>query len=312
MARYPGAEWRPLGPQKQPRMTARDIFCIHTMVGSLSGTDGYFKQNGYGGTESHWGTGADGTVYQWQDTDFTADANYRGSYRVLSVENADYGPGFPKWNTNDPSQVPAFTDAQIRALIDLGVWVCRTFDIPPVLIPDTKPGRRGIGYHAQGVPGNGLVPGGEVWSLARGKVCPGRLRIAQVKNVIVPGIAARLAGAPVPVPVTREWDEMATKQEIVDAVLKADVVPSPMFKDNPTVTVASALSYCMQWALAGRNAGQQAAKDAAEGLALTRAQAAKGAALSPAEIAKIQGAFAAALDAKIDSATVQLNVKPGA
>jgi hypothetical protein len=41
-----------------------------------------------------------------------------------------------------------------------------------------------------GVPGNGLVSGGVQWSTARGKVCPGARRIAQIREVIVPAIAA--------------------------------------------------------------------------------------------------------------------------
>ena len=208
-------DWRPLGQQTQPRMRAHDIYCIHTMVGSLGGTDSYFRRNGYGGTESHWGTGSDGTVWQWQEISHTADANLDGNGTVLSVENADYGPGFGKWNTNDGSAVPAFSDAQVRRLIDLGYrlclpgthpdslhascprsWDCYSRGIPARAIPDTKPGRRGIGWHALGVPGNGLVAGGVAWSRSTGKVCPAPRRIAQVRELIIPGIAKKLGGSP--------------------------------------------------------------------------------------------------------------------
>jgi hypothetical protein len=216
----------PLGAQTQPRMSAHDVWCIHTMVGSLAGTRHMFEANGFGGTESHFGTGGAGEAEQWQDTRFTADANYQGNPRVLSCENADLGPGFERWNTNDGGAVPAFTDAQVQTNIALGVaaclpgrfpgsmhadcphdWACYSSGIPAKLIPDTKPGRRGVAYHAQGVPGNGLVAGGEAWSLARGKVCPGARRIAQVKQVIVPAIAERVAAvvagdARVPKPAT--------------------------------------------------------------------------------------------------------------
>lgn len=210
----------PLGAQTQPRMTAHDIFCWHTMVGSLVGTDAMFEANGYGGTESHFGGGGLGEIKQWQDLAFTADANYQGNPVVISFENADLGPGFTRWDTNDGSAVPAFTDAQVKSSIVLGTaaclpgnrpgsmhadcprdWACYRQGIPAKLIPDTKPGRRGLGYHAQGVPGNGLVPGGRQWSLARGKVCPGARRIAQLREVIVPAIAANIAAdAGVPAP----------------------------------------------------------------------------------------------------------------
>ena len=181
----PGATWRPLAADyaTKPRMSAHDIICIHTMVGSLWGTDAYFRQGGFTGTESHFGTGPDGEVLQWQDTDYQADANYQGSHHIISIENADVGAGFPTWNLNDGNAVPAFTDAQCEAVAKIIAWACREYDIPCVLIPDSKPGRRGIGYHRQGVPGY-MVAGGELWSTAPGKVCPGNRRIAQIPQII--------------------------------------------------------------------------------------------------------------------------------
>lgn len=189
MARYPGAQWRPLAANfaDQGRIRSHDIVCLHTMVGALAGTDSYFKQNGYGGTESHFGIGHDGTNYQWQDTAYKADANLDGNHRIISIETADVGAGFPKWNTNDGSAVPAWTDAQVEEIAATVAWCCTVHDIPCELIADSKPGRRGIGYHRQGCDGNfpdRRVPGGERWSSAAGKVCPGNRRIAQIPKVI--------------------------------------------------------------------------------------------------------------------------------
>jgi hypothetical protein len=86
---------------------------------------------------------------------------------------------------------------------------CRVENIPPVIIPDTKPGRRGIAYHRQGCehsdglgshPGY-LVRGGERWSLSRGKGCPGPKRIAQLDKIIIPRVKAILKPpAPTPLP----------------------------------------------------------------------------------------------------------------
>jgi peptidoglycan hydrolase-like protein with peptidoglycan-binding domain len=180
---YPHAQYRPLGPQIQPRMTRYDIVCLHTMVGSLSGTDSYFRQSGYGGSESHFGVGGNGTAYQWQDCRYTADANYRGSYRIISIETADIGPEFPKWNTNDGRAVPAWTTQQVDAIAAIIAWCHKTYRIPLELIPDSKNTRKGVGYHRQGVQGY-MVGGGEQWSTARGKVCPGDRRIAQIPTVI--------------------------------------------------------------------------------------------------------------------------------
>jgi hypothetical protein len=196
-------------------MRAHNIFCIHTMVGTLLGTDAMFKDNGYGGTESHYGTGGAGeTIRQWQDRAFTADANLDGNPEVISVENADKGPGFAPWSGDN---VPAFTDVQLEQLVELAAWECSLeahsecpvgwtcrqgvmwngirVAIPPVLIPDTFPGRRGIAYHRQGIDGSlpdMRVAGGVLWSEARGKICPGDRRVAQIRTEIVPRVQARI------------------------------------------------------------------------------------------------------------------------
>ena len=205
--RYPLASWEPLGTQTEDRMTAHDIVCIHTMVGSLDGTDSMFEGDGYGGTESHFGTGGAGEqVKQWQDLAFTADANLEGNPRVWSIENADKGPGFKAWTG---SNVPAFTDVQLDQLVELVTWLCsveahadcpsswkcHAEGIPAVLIPDSRSDRRGIGYHRQGI--DGSLPdmrkaGTEQWSESTGKICPGDRRIAQVRDVLVPRVFAAL------------------------------------------------------------------------------------------------------------------------
>lgn len=313
-ARLTGSTWAPLGPQTQPRMRAHDIWCLHTMAGSFAGTDSMFKRDGYKGLESHQGVRADGYAELWQDLAFTADANLDGNDVVISTETEDYGGVFGKWNLNDPSQIPAWTDAQVRTLIATGVqlclpgtaprsahrdcpkdWACYRQGIPAVLIPDTKPGRRGIGYHAQGVPGVGLVPGGVQWSNARGKQCPGARRIAQLKNTVIPGIQAALKN---PTP----GDDMPLTQADRDEIAH-DVLAYP-YKGRQV------LSYLVT---ADANA-RSAARDAAQALEIAKAQAAKGGALTADEIeaAARKGAEAGAgeaIDARIDSATVNLNVQ---
>lgn len=199
MAWHPRAERRPLGTQTEPRMSAHNILCYHTMVGSLLGTDDYFDDGGYYGVESHFGVGGssdgprDGHIIQWQNTAFCADANLDGKPDVLSVETSDGG---------DPNR--PWSPKQIDACVDIGIWVCRTYNIPPVLVPDTKPGRRGIAYHRQGCDHSSSyrprgwpydswrVPGGVRWSGVLGKVCPGDVRIRQLVDIVIPRIKAGL------------------------------------------------------------------------------------------------------------------------
>lgn len=229
MARFSGITYDLLGPQTQPAMRAHSILCFHTMAGSFAGTDSMFHANGFKGTESHVGVRADGFGKGWQEPSHTADANLDGNGEVISVETEDYGGAFGKWNTSDPSQIPAWTDAQIARNIDLGVqaclpgtdprsihrdcpksWTCYQQGIPAVLIPDTRPGRRGIGYHRQGID-PWRVADGVHWSTSRGKPCPGERRIAQLKAVVIPGIQAGLKHP------TQEED-MPTADEIAKAV----------------------------------------------------------------------------------------------
>ena len=191
-----GAAWKPLAAGNPPHRMARyDIVCLHTMVGNLAGTYDYFKQNGWSGTESHFGVGGkwgrdvaaklDGVVWQFVDTGYQADANLEGNPRIVSIETADNAP-------STPAKIEAWTPKQFEALAQLVAHLCTAHDIPAVLIPDSKPFRRGIGYHRQGcehslgvgkVPGF-LVAGGERWSTSRGKECPGPARIAQIPALI--------------------------------------------------------------------------------------------------------------------------------
>jgi hypothetical protein len=169
-------------------MKRHDVVILHTMVGSLDGTDTYFRSGGYGGTESHFGVGGEGRSYQWQDTDYQAEANLAANYRAISIETEDRNSKFfPTWNSNDGSAVPAWTDRQIEEIARIVAWCCTVHNIPCQLAHDSKPGTRGIAYHRLGVDGNfpdHRVTGGEVWSSATGKVCPGNRRIAQIPKVI--------------------------------------------------------------------------------------------------------------------------------
>jgi len=207
------ARWRPLGPGNPPtRMARHDIICLHTMVGYLTSTDDMFKRQGYTGVESHFGvggiwgsdkaTGLDGIVYQWVDTEYRADANLDGNHRLISIETADNAP-------HSAADILSWTPNQVRAIIRLVATLCKHYDIPAELVPDSKPGRRGIAYHRQGID-PWRVAGGETWSNSRGKECPGDRRIAQIRNEIIPGVRAALA--------PKVEDIMATKAELKEAI----------------------------------------------------------------------------------------------
>lgn len=205
MTTFKGAQFRPLATaQRQPRMAAHDVVVLHTMVGTLTGTDRMFHANGWSGTESHfgiggrWGDGRDGEIIQWQDTEFTADANLDGNHRVISIETGD---NFPR----SAADIEPWTPRQLDSIVAVTAWACRRYDIPAVLIPDSKPGRRGIGYHRLGID-PWRVPGGEKWSSARGKECPADQRIAQMPEIVA-RVKAVLAGEEEDVVQPSDWKD---------------------------------------------------------------------------------------------------------
>lgn len=214
------------------------------MVGYLYSTELMFRRGGYIGTESHFGIGGkwgsdkdrdlDGVVYQWQDTDYEADANLEGAWHVLSIETADNAP-------QRPEDILAWTPKQMESIVDLIAELCRMYDIPPELIPDTKPGRRGLAYHAQGCTPN-IVPGGEAWSLSTGKVCPGPARIRQFKNVIIPAVQEKLRPTKVEEIMALNWtDEIALTEE--DARVWNLHAKTTEFKRGSKVTVSDMVRY---------------------------------------------------------------------
>jgi hypothetical protein len=200
------AIWKPF-PNKSTTPLTKDIICVHTMVGTLAGSWSYAAKAG--NPYWHFGTGGDGQVWQCQDLRYRSAANLNGNHHVIPIENADMGPGFGPWSGRC-GDVPPFTPIQQAKLTDLIEWLCRRYSIPPVLIPDSKPGRRGIGYHRQGID-PWRVSGGELWSKATGKCCPDDRRIRQLTTEIIPEVARRIRGGtrpPPPPPPPPEEDDM--------------------------------------------------------------------------------------------------------
>src|SRR5262245_1450540 len=99
MARCPFAAWRPIN-EAEPNISPR-ILVYHTMVGTLAGTENYFR-NGTA-IESHFGVACpqceaegvarDGDIWQWRDTELEADAQLHGNPFCISVETCDHFKG---------------------------------------------------------------------------------------------------------------------------------------------------------------------------------------------------------------------------
>jgi hypothetical protein len=111
------------------------------------------------------------------DTNVQAHANLKGNSRAISVETEDEG---------DPVGVP-WTFAQLDALVKLVAWVSVEHGIPPVLMGEwTEPG---IGYHAMWGFVDPIAQVGRIrspWTNSSGKTCPGRTRIRQLLEIVLP------------------------------------------------------------------------------------------------------------------------------
>ncbi len=196
---YPSASWRPLGTQSEPRITPR-VLIFHTMVGYLKSTDSLFRGQGYTGTESHFGVGGpwdgaslDGAVWQWQSLDHQADAQNAGNAYATSIETSDGGDPLRAWSTK-----------QLNALVALGIWWCQQTGAPARKVTSTS--QSGIGYHAQF----------KDWA-PDGRSCPGRTRIAQLIDVVIPRIAAGL-NQPPPPPPPNPGEDMALTQDDLNKI----------------------------------------------------------------------------------------------
>lgn len=181
MSRYPSAVWKPIRGTSTAALR-KDILCFHTAVGYLGSTWNYFNRDDVG-VYSHgciggiWGGDAaanlDGVAWQMADTNYRAAANLDGNYRIISWETAD----------NAARPIQPWTSKQCAKIVEIMVDANRLDGIPLVLVPDSKPGRRGVAYHRLGCDPY-RVAGGELWSGAYGKDCPTDPRIKQLPGLL--------------------------------------------------------------------------------------------------------------------------------
>ena len=175
MAWLEGATRKEIGKHRRRLVTPRRLI-FHTAVANVDSLYGFFSS---ASVCSHWYTQERGGIEQYVDTQFQAPAQRQGNYDCLSVESWDgYGV---TWKQGDP--VPPWTDEQMEAHVAIAVFANQTHGIPLELLPDSRAGRWGVGYHRLGCD-PWRVEGGELWSSSYGKICPGLARIRQVPEII--------------------------------------------------------------------------------------------------------------------------------
>lgn len=188
MARYPHAKYREVrGLSKDPAIIPVGVI-LHVSATMAPSLFGYFDGPS-GGIESHLHVPLSEHDFteQYRDTTREADANYRGNswvkdgkrYGYLSVEAQGLASG-------------TWSDHQVAEIVAFSRWAHAVHPTVP-LKRATGVYSGGIGYHVQ----FGTGPG--TWSNAVGKVCPGKARIEQYHDLILPAIVGKIS---VPAPRT--------------------------------------------------------------------------------------------------------------
>jgi N-acetylmuramoyl-L-alanine amidase len=155
--------------QSQPKITPTTII-DHSIVGSAEGAWQMFATRSV--LESHFIVGLTGEVWQLMDTGRQADANLNANGYAISIETADLG---------DPDNQP-WTAAQLRSL----QWLHEAIRAAHPTIPRRESRScadpAGLGYHVlHGAP--------SCWTPVA-KTCPGRVRIRQWREQLLPAFLA--------------------------------------------------------------------------------------------------------------------------
>ncbi len=158
--------------ESQPPITPR-VVIVHTMDGTLQDTETMFAAPDFG-IEAHFGIGCplcpaglDGAVWQWMDTDRQADGNLDANEFGISIETCDHHDPMRKWSPK-----------QVDALIRLIGRLCDHYAIPRQVCPAWD--GSGLGWHVMwGAPSH--------WT-PEVKICPGPVRIAQLKETVLPAV----------------------------------------------------------------------------------------------------------------------------
>jgi len=197
MAVYPGARYRPIAPGTNDPPIIVIGAILHVDAGNSKSLFGYFNGPS-GGIESHFHVPKDQQVEQYRDTGYEADANLKANsfikdgkrYGYISIETQGFGAG--EW-----------TPRQLDEIKKLLLWLSKTHGFPLVRCPAHM--SPGVGYHVMfGAPGP--------WTPVA-KDCPGRERVKQFNNILVPWMKS--VTAPKPATPTGDDDMALTDADVL-------------------------------------------------------------------------------------------------
>lgn len=143
-------------------MQSGDNGCLGTAVDGISGCDSWFH-NPASQVSAHFGTGTEGELWQWVDTDQAAWAEVAGNGTWLSIENSG--------NSGDK-----LLDSQVASCAAVLAWAHQEYGIEIRTSDDPLTG--GLGWHGMG---------GQAWGDHID--CPGQPVVDQRAEIIAQAVA---------------------------------------------------------------------------------------------------------------------------
>jgi hypothetical protein len=194
VALIPFAEKKLIRPDaRDPRIKPR-IGILHIDAGNASSLYNLFlgnQRDGGSKVESHGFVKKDGTLEQYRDTDFEADAQAYGNPFSLSFETQGYGPGL-------------WTAEQIAMIKRIMLWCRDEHGIPLRVVTSYNDPQGGWGFHRMF----------DQWN-PNHHSCPGDDRVKQFYDVLVPWMKAQGNPAPAPdSPVVSSIKAVCRKRDI--------------------------------------------------------------------------------------------------
>ena len=198
MALVPFADKQLIKPGvNDPRVEVR-IGILHVDAGNAYNLHDYFADRS-GGIESHLHIPKNAHLFQYRDTGWEADANYKANPFALSVETQGYGEG--EW-----------TDLQIEMIKRVMLWAVKEHGIPLRKVTSWNDPRGGWGYHIQFPQWHPVA-----------KSCPGPDRIKQFNRILVPWMAEVTDGGNNMAGVPNFEERMIESNTRIEALLQAEM-----------------------------------------------------------------------------------------